>query len=120
MNKRQRERLNSLANFIEKNPDKFSMTQGDSCIVGLGNRLRKGKLESTDLSKDTYDFAERFGVTTEEARNIYWGYWSKVNRKTTDARTSNSNDWWLSDGQVAEVPARRAAAFLRQVAKNHA
>lgn len=116
MNKRQRERLNSLANFIERNPDTFDQTDSHRCIVGLGNRLERGKLKGTAFVwlGDSH-FAERYGIRLEDVREVFYGNWSKVNRKTKDAKENHA----LFGRVVGRVSARRAALFLRQVAKNY-
>ena len=51
MNKRQRENLHKLAEFIENNPKEYNQMWFSRCIVGLGVRLHKVKKHLTKCYK---------------------------------------------------------------------
>ena len=89
---RQKTRLLRLAEFIEKNPKLYDQGDDANCIVGLGNRLIRGKLQPHERANDTVwggneyltKFAKRYGVTVKQARNIFVGDFSDVNRNQRD------------------------------------
>jgi hypothetical protein len=108
---RQKQRLINLANFIEKNPNLYRHERPSSCIVGLGNRLVRGKLTdalSIDwASHSIQTFAARYGVSYSTAANLFWGRFNKINRK--------QRDWNL--GEYPQVPVKSAVAVLRYLTK---
>jgi hypothetical protein len=98
MNKRQRERTNKLIQFIKDNPKRFSQWEHTDCIIGLGNRLVRGKLAPHQkIHKDYFGmlacraFGERYGISETHAIKLYDGRYNEVNRRQKPARIFKSN-----------------------------
>jgi hypothetical protein len=109
---RQKQRLINLANFIEKNPQLYNHERPSACIVGLGNRLVRGKLTDAALSltwatATVGTFATRYGVPYSTASNLFWGRFGDVNPK--------QKNWNL--GEYPRVPVKSAVAVLRYLTK---
>lgn len=112
---RQLQRLLRLADFIEKNPQKYVHARNSTCIIGLGLRMnfrsRKGKLESPNVVWDSCSkldtFANRYGVSKDTANSLYWAYFSEINPKMKD----------YGFGHMAGIKAKTAVTALRHIAK---
>jgi hypothetical protein len=108
--KRQKRRLNRLADFIEANPDVYSQGSPQQCVIGLGCRIRFGKTDrlgayngwSWDAQKR---FAERYGVSREVAGDIWYDDFGKVHKNF-------KNSW-----QIGERRASSAVKLLRKLAE---
>lgn len=108
---RQKQRLINLANFIEKNPHLYKHEKPSACIVGLGNRLVRGKLRDAFLTvgwaSETLEmFKKRYGVSDSTASDLFWGRFNKINRK--------QRDWNIHEDRV---PVKSAVAVLRYLTK---
>lgn len=76
---RQAQRLRKLADFIQANPEEYIQNIGRHCIIGLGNRLVRGKLGEYVFSLEPgQNFAKRYGVPVEVANHIYAGSWNQI------------------------------------------
>jgi hypothetical protein len=79
MNKRTAAKLNRLADFIEANPKEYNQSNSANCIVGLGNRLDKGKLGAFVFNwNDVSEFSSKFNIKCDIARHIFPGEFGKV------------------------------------------
>lgn len=113
--KRQIARLRRLASELLTNPD-YDQNRPKNCIIGLGNRLVGGKVLDADPNGEFWDghwdyisrFSEKFGVDYNTVKNIFYGKFSRVNRK--------ARDWdvlTLSDNKDRNSPKmRRSAAAI--------
>lgn len=94
-------------------PTEYNQWDLDNCIVGLGNRLYRGKLRSTTWHNNNYGsrqgFRVKFGVAYETANALFDGQFKNINPNTV-----NYGD------RGGKVPARSAVSILRYVAKQKA
>jgi hypothetical protein len=107
---RQKQRLINLANFIEKNPHLYNHNNPSQCIVGLGNRLVRGKLQPPTfgwMHERARDFVKRYGVSCSIVYDLFWGKFNKINR--------NQKNWTL--GQYEKIPVKSAVTVLRHLTK---
>jgi hypothetical protein len=98
MNKRQRERTNKLIQFIKNNPNSFNQWESTDCIIGLGNRLVCGKLQPhQEIERDFFavlavqKFAERYGISFDNADYLFLGRFSQINRRQKDMDLDKSS-----------------------------
>lgn len=114
---RQANRLRRLADFIAQNPKQFDMQSSVNCILGLANRMRKGKVapKSREYGEDrttlTLDFSKRYGVPEAVGEQVFVGNFDKVSR---NFKSYNDTGWAIS---VQKIPVRSAVAMLNHLAK---
>lgn len=104
---RQQKRLLALADYIEKNPNLYDQTSITTCVVALGNRFYRGKLGNHPWLNSTprnERFASRYGVTAEQAEQIYTNQFGNV------------LEGHKNRGKYARRPVKEAIAFIRALA----
>lgn len=98
-------RLHNLADYIESHPKKYNQASPDSCVVGLGNRLRGKRLHGhAAAGLNITRFGLYFGISEINCWNIYQNQWKDVIRSFT-----NKGGW-------DERPVEQAIKFLRTIA----